>query len=221
MHRRSFVSLGIGVIGAQLWMRAGESIRIAPVASPAASPDPLRSGSPVATATRRYAASGRFAWEQIGAAYLRVEVARFTTLREASAAFQSIPEQQTGEDGAAALAPVKVRVFANGTMAWAGFDDNGRPAALLVGREGRDVHRWFARQVAHGGRTPSRAEPLRALVAIATSVFTTARSEPDTTLAALPGPEHVPGGLQPFEERQSLATPASADGESPDATPSL
>ena len=199
----------------------GGGMGTTPVASPAAWSSPAPDDSPVATASREYAAKGRFAWERIGAAYLRVTVARFGTPMEAAEAFAGFAEQRREEAGGVGFVPVAVRSFADQSTAWAGFDDEERPAALLVVREGRDVHGWVAWQVAHAGRTPNPADPLNVLIRIATSVFAVSRPEPETALAALPGSDAVPAGLEPFAERQILATPSAPNGGRVDGTPAL
>ncbi len=229
MRRRTFVGLGIGVIGVPLWGQVAGRPGVAPSAFPIASPAPI-SGTPaaspgvsppdpIAAASRRYAANNRFAWERIGAAHLGVHVARFAHREQALAAFPGVAERQREEAGGSVFAPLAVQAFADGSMAWAGFDDEGRPTALLAVREGRDVHAWIARQVAHAGRTPNPADALRVLVAIATSVFSPPRPEPTTLLAALPGPEDVPVGLELFEEWQSRISPGALGEANPDATP--
>ncbi len=230
MRRRAFLGLGIGIaatsVGGRVAGRNGGLLVASPVASPAAIPSnspatsPVASESrPVAVASRRYSASNRFAWEQIGAAYLRLDVARFTTHEVAVAAFPGLVDQRLDEAGAAAFAPAEVPAFADERGAWAGFDGKGRPTALLAVREGRDVHTWLARQVPHGGRVPNPAHPLGALLAIARGVFAVPRPEPDTPLGALPGPGDVPAGLELFQERQTLISPATAGEGTPDATP--
>ena len=228
MRRRTFVGLVMGVVGVPLLGRVSGRVVVIPVGAPIASPAVVPGGSPVAspgashaepvaTAFRSYAATGRFAWERIGAALLRAEVARFETSAAASIAFPGLIERRVAleGEGAAAFSPVDVPAFADDSAAWAGFDGEGSPTAVLFVREGRDVHGWLARQITRAGRTPNPAHPLGALVRIAKAVFATPRPEPKTALAALPGPEDVPAGLELFAEREELLATGTNAGATP------
>lgn len=230
MRRRTFVGLVMGVVGAPLLGRVSGRVVVTPAGSPAASPavgygsSPVASpgaseAEPVATAFRSYAANGRFAWEGIGTAFLRVEVTRFETSAAASTAFPGLIERRVALEGqgTAAFSPVEVAPFADESAAWAGFDSEGSPTALLFVREGRDAHGWLASQITRAGRAPNPAHPLGALVRIAEVVFATPRPEPKTALEALPGPGDVPAGLELFAEREELLATGTNAGATPAA----